>query len=292
MNTMDNQGDIIIIGGGPAGLSAAINSVIRGYRVLVLDGGATKLARAERIDNYLGLPGVTGMEIMKAFEEHADRLGVTIVRGKATNVFSMGKQYMVGYGSEVLTAKAVILATGALRSKAIEGEEEFLGKGVSYCATCDGMLYRGKKAVVYGLAADAAEEANYLAGIGVKIVYINPGPRPKELREYVDWQQGTLQSIQGDNTVKAVEVKGESVAKIEAQGVFLLRDAVAPQAMVSGLEIDKGFIMVNKEMKTNLPGLFACGDCTGQPLQIAKAAGEGLIAGQEAAKYLDSLSKS
>ncbi len=122
MNAMDNQGDIIIIGGGPAGLSAAINSVIRGYRVLVLDGGATKLARAERIDNYLGLPGVTGMEIMRAFEEHAAGLGVTVIRGKATNVFSMGQQYMVGYGSEVLTAKAVILATGALRSKAIEGE--------------------------------------------------------------------------------------------------------------------------------------------------------------------------
>ncbi len=290
MNTMNNQEDIVIVGGGPAGLSAAINGIIRGYRVSVLDGGATKLSRAERIDNYLGLPGVTGMEIMKAFEDHALSLGVTIIRGKATNVFSMGQQYMVGYGSEVLTARAVILATGALRSKAVEGEEEFLGKGVSYCATCDGMLYRGKKAVVYGLAVDAAEEANYLAGIGVQIVYVNPGPRPKELREDVEWQQGTLQSIQGDSAVKAVEIKGENDVKIETQGVFLLRDAVAPQAMVSGLEIDKGFIMVNKEMKTNLPGLFACGDCTGQPLQISKAAGEGLIAGQEAAKYLDSLS--
>jgi thioredoxin reductase (NADPH) len=284
---MDNQYDIIIIGGGPGGLSAAINGVLRGCRVLALDTGATKLALAERVDNYPGLTAVTGKELMAQFEDHARRVGASIVKAKVTNILPVGRQYMVSCGSQVLTAKAVILALGAFQAKTVAGEDEFLGKGVSYCATCDGMLYRQKRAVVYGLAADAAEEANYLAGIGVNVVYINPGGRPKTLGPDIEWRQGVLRSIRGDGVIQAVdlELPGGSRLEMEAQGLFLLRDAVAPQAMISGLDMDGGFIRVSREMMTNLPGLFACGDCTGQPLQIAKAVGEGLIAGQEAAKY-------
>jgi len=147
------------------------------------------------------------------------------------------------------------------------------------------MLYRGKKAVVYGASADAPEEANYLAEIGVKVTFVNPGPRPERLRPDIEWVQDSLRAIRGEGTVRSVEFKEVSRPPREAQGVFLLRDTVAPGAMASGLLIENGYIYVDKSQKTNIPGLFACGDCTGPPLQIAKAVGEGLVAGQEAARF-------
>ena len=286
---MDDSCDLLVIGGGPAGLSAAVNGVIRGCTVLVLDTGASMLARAEKVDNYLGLPGITGIDMMTAFSAHALGLGVKIERGKASGVMPMGGSFMVSYGNQVVTAKAIVLATGVVRDKAIQGEEEYLGKGVSYCATCDGMLYRGKKAVVYGLASDAPEEANYLADIGVQVVYINPGQRPDALKTEIEWHSGDLSSIRGNGTVSAVVCKEPSLPEIEAQGVFLLRSAVAPGALLSSLQMEGGYIAVDKDQKTNIPGVFACGDCTGAPLQIANAVGDGLIAGQEAAKYIGGL---
>ena len=282
---MDDSYDIVVVGGGPAGLSAAINGVARGCRVLVLDAGATKLARAERIDNYLGMPGLTGAAIMARFTEHALSLGVSIEKGRATNVLPMGERFMVSVGSRVVTTSAVVLAAGAAGDKAIPGEEALLGRGVSYCATCDGMLYRGKKAVVLGLAGDAPEEANFLAGIGVDVVYVCPGERPAALQADVAWMQGDLSAILGEEVVTAVAFRDTGIPPLQVQGVFLLREALAPRSMVSGLVMEGGFIAVDRAQKTNIPGIFACGDCTGPPLQIANAAGDGLIAGQEAAKY-------
>jgi len=286
---MDDIFDLLIVGGGPAGLSAAINGVIRDCRVLVLDTWSTMLPRAERIENYLGLPDISGFEMMASFVSHALKIGVVIERGKASSILPMGKSFMINYGNLVITSKAVILATGVIRDKVIAGEEEYLGRGVSYCATCDGMLYRGKKAVVYGLSADAPEEANYLADIGVQVVYINPGLRPEALKPGITWYSGKLSGIYGDTTVGKVTCSGESIPDIDTDGVFLLRDAVAPHSLISGLQTENGYISVDKDMRTNIPGVYACGDCTGPPLQIAKATGDGLIAGQEAAKYISSL---
>jgi thioredoxin reductase (NADPH) len=286
---MDEQLDIIIIGGGPAGLSAAINSAMRGCSVLVLDSGASKLPRAEKIDNYLGMPGVTGLEMMNRFTRHARRLGVFIQRGKATNILPVGDQFLVSIGNHILYAKAVILAVGAMMTGAIDGEERLLGRGVSYCATCDGMLYRGKKAVVYGISADAPDEANYLSDIGVHVVYINPGSRPIDLKPDIIWYGGEISAIRGGETVSLVELTGEFPLSIETEGVFLLRDAIAPHTLVNGLQIENGYVQIGGDKKTNVPGIFACGDCTGPPLQISKAAAEGLFAGQAAARYVDSI---
>jgi len=282
---VDEQYDLLIVGGGPAGLSAAINSVIRGCRVMVLDTGATKLSQAEKIDNYLGMPGLKGKEIMAGFTEHAIRMGVFLEKGKVTNILPIGNQFMVSYGSRVITAKAVILAVGVNRESSIKGEEEYIGKGLSYCATCDGMLFREKTAVVYGEAEDAPEEANYLAKIGVKVIYVSAERRPNELDPDIAWRRGKIAAILGEDVVKSVKISGENVEQIDTEGVFLLRNTMAPQSMVSGVQMQKGYISVDDRKMTNIPGIFACGDCTGPPLQIAKAAGEGLIAGQEAAKY-------
>jgi thioredoxin reductase (NADPH) len=286
---MDEQQDIIIIGGGPAGLSAAINSAMRGCGVFVLDSGATKLSRAEKIDNYLGMPGVSGQEMMNRFTRHARRLGVFIQKGKATNILPLEDQFLISVGSHILYAKAVILALGAMRTGAIDGEERLLGRGVSYCATCDGMLYRGKNAVVYGLSDDAPDEANYMSDIGVKVVYVNPGPRPMGLKPGIVCYSGEISAIRGGDTVQLVEFAGGFHPPAEAEAVFLLRDAIAPHTLVNGLETEDGYIKIGGDKKTNIPGIFACGDCTGPPLQISKAAAEGLFAGQAAARYVDGL---
>ena len=283
---MDQVYDIVIVGGGPAGLSAGLNSTIRGCRTLVLDAGASMLARAELVDNYLGMPRLTGEAMMAAFHAHAAEVGAIIEKGRATSILPMGNQWMVSYGNTVATAYAVIIAVGARREKAIDGEEAYLGRGLSYCATCDGMLYRGKKVLVYGLAHDAPEEANYLAQIGVEVVYASPGERPEDLQKDIQWLGATLQRVEGEDTVKQALFVEQDLPPMHVDGVFLLREVLAPTSLVHGVQVEEGHIAVDRVGKTNIAGLYACGDCAGAPLQVAKAVGEGLVAGQEAAKYV------
>ncbi len=286
---MDERYDVIIIGGGPAGLSAAINCAVRGASALVIDSGGTKLALAERVDNYLGMPGIGGKDMMSAFTSHALGLGVAIMKGKATSVLPMGKHFMISAGDKVITAAAVVLAIGAVIEKPIPGEEEYLGKGVSYCATCDGMLYRGQKAVVFGISSDSPEEANYLSGIGVEVTYICPGQKPDSLRPDIEWRSGIISSIKGAETVTQVELKDLADTHIDTRAVFILRDAIAAASVIPGLRAENGFVVTAKDTRTNIPGVFACGDCAGPPPQIAKAVGDGLVAGQEAARYAAAL---
>jgi len=168
-------------------------------------------------------------------------------------------------------ARALILAAGVSRGKKFPGEEAFLGRGVSYCATCDGMLYRGKNVAVLGYSETARREADFLAGIGCSVTYFD---KPKKCE------------ISGTNLVESVTCDGETVA---ADGVFLLRPTMVPTDLFPGLAVENGYVTVDRKMNTNLPGLFAAGDCTGGPLQVSKAVGEGLIAGQSAAAYVAEL---
>ncbi len=289
---MDKKADILVIGAGPAGLSAAINAVARGKTVRVLSGEHTVLARAERIDNYLGLYHLTGPELMKRFEEHAAAMGVVPEKGRVSNILPFNGAFMANFSGRIVEAGAVILTTGVAKAKPAPGETEYLGHGVSYCATCDGMLYRGKRAVVWGLAPDAAEEAGFLKSIGVQASYVSRGERPEDLGEDIPFLSGRLAAVEGeDGRVTAARIEtapGESVRK-ETDAVFILRPAIAPAALIDGLAMADGFVEVNRRMETNIPGLFAAGDCVGAPLQIANAVGDGLIAAQQAARYLDQL---
>lgn len=280
--------DIAIVGGGPAGLSAAVNAVARGKSVSIMSTGDTNLEKAETVDNYLGFYKITGAEIIKRFEEHVNALGVTVQKGRVSNIMPMGNGFLINFGGEVYESSAVILATGIAKARRIPGEAELLGRGVSYCATCDGMLYRGKKAVVWGLARDAVEETNFLYDIGVSVSLIARGERPPDLKPDIPFISGAVGGIIGTGEVKGVEADGNTV---DADAVFILRDSIAPAALIPELEIKDGYIKVNNKAETNIPGLFAAGDCTGAPLQIAKAVGEGLIAAQQAAKYIDALLK-
>ena len=285
---MDRLIDIAVVGAGPAGLSAAINAVARGKTVRLLSSESNYLRKAERVDNYLGFYDVSGQALMDAFVSHANGQGILLEPGKVANILPFGEGFMLNFGGDIVEARAVVLSTGVSKAKALPGEKELLGRGVSYCATCDGMLYRGKRAVVFGESEDAAEEANFLASIGVQVTYVSSAARKKHLREDIPYVEGRLSSILGEDTVTGA-VCGEQT--LPAQAVFLLRDSIAPSTLLDGLDTENGYVRVNRWMETNVPGVYAAGDCTGKPLQISKAVGEGLIAAQQAALYIDNLMK-
>ena len=261
--------DVLVIGGGPAGLSAALNVRARGRSVLVVSNPMEEnpLWRAEKVDNYLGLPDVSGPELLQTMYSHAEEAGVEFRTGKVLNAMQMSGVWYVSVGNDMENAKAVILAAGVARGEKFSGEAEFLGRGVSYCATCDGMLYRGKAVAVLGYSDSARHEAAFLERIGCTVRYFD---RPKDC------------VITGSERVEAVACDGETA---EVEGVFLLRPTMAPTDIFPGLAVENGYVAVDRKMATNLPGLFAAGDCTGGPLQVSKAAGEGLVAGQSAAAY-------
>lgn len=288
---MDNKTDILIVGAGPAGLSAAVNAAARGKTVRILSGENTILSKAEAVDNYLGLYHLTGPELMRRFTEHAAAMGIVPEKGRVSNLLPFDGAFMANFSGEITQASAVILATGAAKARAVPGEAELLGHGVSYCATCDGMLYRGKKAVVWGLAPDAPEEANFLRGIGVEVSYIARNGRPEELDAAIPFYPGQVERVEGsEGRVAGVHIGGSGAPggqTLPADAVFILRSAIAPAALIDGLEMEDGFVKVNRLMETNIPGLYAAGDCTGAPFQIANAVGDGLVAAQQAARYLD-----
>ena len=276
--------DIIVLGSGPAGLSAAVTARGRNKSVLVIGNRwqDSPLARAERVDNYLGMPGMTGMEMLEAFQRHAQEMGVEQVTGKVLSIMEW-EGFTLTVGSQLYQGSALILAPGVVRQAKFPGEETYLGRGVSYCATCDGMLYRNKPVAVVGRSKDAPHEAAYLKSIGCQVVYVAP-KRPEELAEDIPFLQAAKLAVKGEQTVTALEADG---ADIPVNGVFILREAVAPGDLLPGLTLEKGAIQVDRSMATSVPGVFAAGDATGAPLQVSKAVGEGLIAALSACEYLD-----
>lgn len=276
--------DIIVLGSGPAGLSAAVTARGRNKSVLVIGNRwqDSPLARAERVDNYLGMPGMTGMEMLEAFQRHAQEMGVEMVTGKVLSIMEW-EGFHLTVGSQLYQGSALILAPGVVRQAKFPGEETYLGRGVSYCATCDGMLYRNKPVAVVGRSKDAPHEAAYLKSIGCQVVYVAP-KRPDQLEEDIPFIQAAKLAVKGEQTVTALEADG---ADIPVNGVFILREAVAPGDLIPGLTLEKGAIQVDRSMATSVPGVFAAGDATGAPLQVSKAVGEGLIAALSACEYLD-----
>lgn len=282
--------DIAVIGGGPAGLSAAVQARQRNKTVVVIsgDGRDGPLWKSEQVGNYLGFPQISGPELLEKFNVHAAQMGVDRMSGRVLNIMPMNDTFYISIGSEMAQARAVVLAPGVTWGTKFPGEAEHLGAGVSYCATCDGMLYRGREVVVVGRSSEAPEEANYLHGLGCKVTFVAP-KEPEGLNPKIPFIKSAKLEIWGDGNVSSVRVGQRA---IPCEGVFILRAAVAPTDLLPSLELREGYVAVDRKMATNLPGVFAAGDCTGLPLQISKAVGEGLIAGHRAAEYLDQLDKS
>ncbi len=279
--------DIIVVGGGPAGLSAALQARTRNKSVLVVHGNQKDdpLWKAEQVNNYLGMPNQTGAGIMEAYRSHALAMGAEFKKGKVLSIMAMSGKYFVSIGTDMEECSAVVLATGVTRGNKYVGEENLVGRGVSYCATCDGMLYRGRDVVVVGLTSDSPEEANYLKEIGCNVTYVSP-KAPQGLHEDIPVIQGRVEEVLGENAVTGIRVNGQ---EIPCTGLFILRTTLAPTQILPQLELEGNYIKVDRTMATNLTGIFAAGDCTGLPLQVAKGVGEGLVAGQSAAQYCDNL---
>lgn len=276
--------DVIVLGSGPAGLAAAVAAQGRNKKVLVIGNRweESPLAKAERVDNYLGLPGMNGREMLEVFHRHAVASGAEMVTGRVISLMEWDG-FMLTVGSDVYQGKVLILAPGVVRQAKFPGEQEYLGRGVSYCATCDGMLYRDKQVVVVGRSKDAPHEANFLKGLGCQVTYVTQ-KEPEGLDEEIGVVKAGRLEIEGGETVTALIADG---VRLPCDGIFILRDAVASTDLLPQLATEGGAIVVDRAMATNVPGVFAAGDCTGGPLQIAKAVGEGHIAGLSAADYLD-----
>ena len=278
--------EVIVIGGGPAGLSEAINAVARNKTVKIFTNVSNYLQKAENIDNYLGLPNISGKKLMCDFIQHVNNLKVPFEYGKVINIIKLDDLFMINFSSKIVKAKTVILAIGVTNNKLLNNEEKLLGKGISYCATCDGTLYKGKNIAVYGNADDIIEEANFLSSLGANVNFITVKKDIKGLNQNINVINGIISDIIGDNKLEGIIINDKY---IKLDGLFLLRNSIAPNSIVKDLILEDGYIVVNRNMETNIKGIYACGDCTGNPLQISKATGEGLVAAQNAAKYIDKL---
>ena len=267
--------DIVIIGGGIAGVSAALTCRNRGKTAAVVANSpeTSSLYKAEAITNYPGILSASGKEIAELLDRQLEACGAELIRGRALSVMPIGAEFGVAVGSEFCMCSAVILAPGITREKLYPGEGEFLGRGVSYCATCDGMLYRGKTVAVVGNGEEAAQDADFLESVGCTVLRFT-----KALRY----------EIRGGMKADTLVAGGEE-HKVDA--VFIIKDTVSVTKLVPGLEYADGGIVVDRQMCTNVPGVFAAGDCTGKPYQLAKAAGEGNVAALSACVYIDNKEK-
>ena len=267
---MDNNFDIIIIGGGIAGVSAATTALNRGKKVAVVTNPpeTQNLYKAESVTNYPGIINMSGKDFAELLHRQLNESGATVIMGRALSVMDFGGSFGVAVGNDYYSAKAVILALGITREKLYPGEGEFLGRGVSYCATCDGMLYKGKTVALIGSGHEAELDVEFLRGI---------------CKEVLHFSTNKPYSISGGMKADTV-FDGKEEYKVD--GIFVIKDTVSVTKLVEGLEYRKGGIVVDEKMQTNIPGIFAAGDCTGVPYQLAKAAGDGNIAALSACDYL------
>ena len=293
---MEGRYDVAIIGTGPAGVSAAITAKVRNKSVLLIGSAdiSDKVAKAHSIRNYPGLPDIAGSELAAKLQEHLRQMEIEITDRKVTMVYAMGDYYSLQIDQEFIEATSVILAIGVSFGKPLPGEDENLGRGVSYCATCDGTLYRGKEAVIVGYAPKEEADARFLSELADKVTYI-PVYKKDEM------PADPTQLFPGIGNIEVVVAKPAAIEKkdgkmvlttdqgeIISDGIFLLRESVSPGKLVPGLELDGNHVKVDRGMAANLPGLFAAGDITGTPYQYIKAAGEGNVAALSAVSYIDS----
>ncbi len=275
--------DVAIVGAGPAALSAAINVIARGKKAVCLGRGmeTSWLFTAEDVNNHLGFEHITGAALLERFLDHAKNSGVEIREGRVLQLMPLGEFFAVGFEQDIIEARRVIIATGIQKGPTIGGEAAYLGKGVSYCATCDGLLYREKNVFVYSDIPEGDEDVEFLANICKTVYYYQKKPSTHTFADNVILIEDSPEVIYGDERVLGVRTKN---GKYKVEGVFIIKGSMPMENLVFGLEIEDGAIKVDRNMMTNIKGLYACGDCTGKPYQLSKAIGEGLIAGQHAAK--------
>ncbi len=247
-----------------------------------------KVNKAPKINNYLGLPGLDGKALKEHFTEHIEKMGITITEERINNIYAMGDYFALMVNEKMYEASTVILATGVEFTRPIKGEEQFLGRGVGYCATCDAPLYKNKIVAVVGYNHEAAEEANYVSELASKVYFVPMYNGEKDLNDNIEIIKEKPIEVAGENLVNRLIFKDKEV---KVDGVFFLKDSIAPNQLMPGLEVEGGHIKVDRTMATNIKGCFAAGDIVGKPYQYIKGAGEGLVAALSAVSYLEKLKK-
>lgn len=276
--------DIAIIGKGPAGISAAINANIRNKSVILFGSDSKKILSSPSIPNYPGLPDIMGSKLVSMFNNHLKNTQTVLSDKKVNAIYSMGESFTIQAENDMYEAKAVILAPGVDFKKSIENEDTFLGMGVSYCATCDAPLYKGKTVAVIGYNSESIEETRFLSEVCKKVYFIPLLKGEYQFPENVEIIKDTPIRFEGDMGAKMLILKN---SKINADGFFVLKDSYPLSSLVPGLEADGPHVSIGNHMETNIKGLFAAGDVTGKPYQIAKAVGQGQLAALFAVEYLD-----
>ena len=295
--------DAIIIGSGPAGLTAAIYLGRAGQKSVVLEkdfvGGYT--AKIAHIENYPGYETISGMDLTQIMAKQAEKFGATIIYPvEVVDMELKGEVKRVRTRDEVYDGHVVIIAIGVARKKLeVPGAKEFLGKGVSYCATCDGNFFKGRKVAVVGSDDEAAEEALHLADLAEKVTIV-----PHKELDVVNAVMNRLKSkpnveihptakihaVVGDELVTGLKISHDNVEKVlPLEGVFIAMGSTPISQLIlkaGGLTDDRGCLIVDKHQRMNLDGVFAAGDCTCGGMQIVAAAGEGAVAGMRAASSI------
>lgn len=313
--------DIAIIGTGPAGISAAITATIRNKKIILFGSRelSDKIRKAHLIQNYPGFPECSGEDLCNAFAAHLEKMGIEITEEKINAVYSMGETFALQtMKNEMHQARSVILACGMVQGKLLPGEEELVGRGVSYCATCDAPLYRGRSVAVIGYSPEAEEEVNFLSEVASEVLYFPVYRDEPKVSESVKVVRQIPQAIlnkeaaeeafslaQADPAKSSAKdlAAGEALSvdalkqgqlavqttkgTFPADGIFVLRSSVPAGQLIPGIEMDGEHVKVNLQMETSVPGCFACGDITGRPYQYVKAAGQGNVAVLSVVSYLD-----
>lgn len=302
--------DLIIIGAGPAGISAALYAKRANLHVAVIYFGESQLEKAHKIDNYYGFSdGIVGFDLYKNGIAQAKNLGIDLIEAEVTHIEMLAPppkmRYSVSAGERKYSAAAIILATGNKKIRPpIDGIVDFEGKGVSYCAVCDGFFYRNKNVAVIGEGAFAAAEAGHLVNIADSVTILTNGKADSEIRAALSGDASFADKVRIDARKVVKIISGQEDAKVggvefsdgetlAVDGVFVALGAAgaADFAKKLGLALKDDSIVVDERMATNAPGIFSCGNATGGLLQICKAVYEGGVAGLSAADYIRYLKK-
>ena len=298
-----NMHDLIIIGGGPAGLSAAIYATRGKLDTLLLEKGALggQVMLTELIENYAGVAASSGSALVQTMREQAEGFGVVVDSGEVKSITDKGSVKVVATTQQEYEAKAVIIASGASPSKlGIKGEAEFIGRGISFCATCDGFFFTGKDVLLIGGGNSAITEALFLAKLANKVTVVH---RRDELRcekilqerafatENIDFMwDSVLIEVKGNKSVESgiiQNVKTNETTEVPAGGIFEYI-GIVPNTDFADVDKDEsGFIIADGFMKTSMEGVFAAGDCRTTPLrQVSTAVADGAVAAVSVEKYI------
>jgi len=286
--------DSVVIGKGPAGITAGVYIKRANKSVLIIgkDGGA--LEKTDKIENYYGFGKISGKELLQRGIEQAVQLGIDVVTDEVVSI-KFGEndeaRYIVKTRNREYMAKTIILATGTSRKQPdIKGIKEYEGKGVSYCAVCDAFFYRNKDVAVLGGGDYAFSEATELLPMAKSVTLLTDGQEPVQNRsietDKIKINQKQIAEFRGGTSIN--QVKFADNTNLDIQGVFIAIGTASSSDLAKklGVIVQNNQIVVNEKMETNVPAIYACGDCTGGLLQISKSIHEGTIAGLEVIKYL------